>query len=132
MTNKNELNELSTQNVFDKMYFNHRTFSARSDASDYKIHHISSIIMEEIDVNGCLFIARYDRRNEHKLTIIDMEKDGIYDLKSTEKTAIGTYATITTLDKVPEELRLDKHRREVKEIMRYFYKKYHHDIAKYI
>lgn len=121
------------KNLFEGM--THRSYGktdAKVMAPNYSIRSVTSVIMNEIIINGVSFIVRYDHSNEHMLTIIDMVNSGYYSSSDDNyQVKIGANAIQIPLADIPSVLRkhYDEYTREVRELMRAYYRKYYKDIA---
>ena len=126
----------TTNNIFENSGMAHRKYGKTDTkvmAPNYSIRQVTSTIMNEVIINGISFIVRYDHNNEHMLTIIDMVNDGFYASTPDDnyRANIGTSAIQIPLADIPSVLRkhYDEYTKEVRELMRAYYKKYYKDIA---
>lgn len=125
-------NTNNAKNLFEEHFIPNRKH-VRTYPNDYNTHKHTSIIIDELTVNGCVFIVKYDRLNNHMLTIINMVEDGCYETidENTGKKIFGVLATVIRLEDVPIAIEdCKKYSRETREIMKHYYKKYHRDILK--
>lgn len=104
--------------------------------NNYKPAKITSIMMDEYNVNGITFIVRYDRCNDHTLTILDMVNDGYFvgDPNEEHKMNVGATVISLSLDEIPSILRNRNihYSKEIIAIMKDYYKKYHDDIVRFM